>query len=161
MDWNRWDSEVSTSVKYGRWVVLPFSPVPSISLPLLHCEVEHFHAAKSLSCASRCVAVVCLSVLGSNTLFFSDDARLWLFYSVPIAHDILHLPGPTKCRPGSWRRKYSVWSSMWMPDQGILMIFAVRAISMDPFFRPHSLCDAEILSVFSYEATVHRQTNVF
>ena len=58
---------------------LPISTFPSMSWPLSQHEVEHCHAAKSHYRVSRCIAAVCLSMLGSNASITFDTDRLWLF----------------------------------------------------------------------------------
>ncbi|GFW30983.1 hypothetical protein TNCV_2940831 [Trichonephila clavipes] len=57
-------------------VGLLISTFPSMSWPLLQHGVEHCHAVKSLYHVSRCIAAVCLSMLGSNALIASDNDRL-------------------------------------------------------------------------------------
>ena len=55
---------------------LPISTFPSMSSPLSQYGIEHCHAAKSLYRVSRCIAAVCLSMLGSNASIAFDTDRL-------------------------------------------------------------------------------------
>ena len=90
-------------------VGLPISTFPSMSWPLSQPGVEHCHAAKSLYRVSRCIAAVCLSMLGSNASIAFDTDRLWLFQSVLTTHNTLRRAGPTKYRAWPWSCEYSVW----------------------------------------------------
>ena len=92
-------------------VGLSISTFPSMSWPLSQRGVEHCHAVKSLYHVSRCIAAVCLSMLGSNALIAFDNDRLWLFQSVLTTHNTLRRAGPTKYWAWPWNREYSVWPS--------------------------------------------------
>ena len=92
-------------------VGLPISTFPSMSWPLSQHGVEHCHAAKSLYRVSRCIAAVCLSMLGSNASIAFDTDRLWLFQSVLTIHNTLRRAGPTKYRYAGLRRQnHRSWS---------------------------------------------------
>ena len=49
--------------------------------------------------------------------------------------------------------------SMWKHGQELPMIFCAWDYRNEPIFRPQSQCDAEIPSVFAFQAAVHKQTN--
>ena len=140
-------------------VGLPISTFPSISWSLLQHGVEHCHAAKSLYRVSRCIAAICLSMLGSNASITFDTDRPWLFQSVLTVHNTLRRAGPTKYRAWPWSREYSVWPSTWKHGRELPMIFCTWDYRNEPIFGPQSQCDAEILSVFAFQAAVHKQTN--
>lgn len=101
-------------------LILTFS---SISWPLLQHGIKHCHAAKSLYRVSRCIVVVCLSMLSSNTLIAFDNDRLWLFQSILTAHNSLCRAGPNTYAAWPWRHEYSVWLSTWKHGLDIPMIF--------------------------------------
>ena len=143
---------------------LPISTFPSMSWPLSQHGIEHCHAAKSLYRVS-CIAAVCLSMLGSNTSIAFDTDRLWLFKSVLTVHNTLRRAGPTKYRVWLWSREYSVWPSTWKHGREFPMIFCAWDYRNEPIFRPQSQCDAEIPSVFAFQAASqenkHRSTTSF
>ena len=61
-------------------VAFPISTFSSMSWPLSQHGVEHCHAAKSFYRVSRCIAAICLSMLGSI-------AQTHQLGSIPIAYD--------------------------------------------------------------------------
>ena len=134
-------------------VRFPISTFPSMSWLLSQHGVEHCHAAKSLYRVSRCIAAVCLSMLGSNASIAFDTDHLWLFQSVLTVHNTLRR-GPTKYRAWPWNREYSVWPSTWKYGRELPMIFCAWDYRNEPIFRPQSQCDAEIPSVFTFQAAV-------
>ena len=81
-------------------VGIPISTFPNMSWPLSQHGVEH--AAKSFYRVSRCIAIVCLSMLGLNASIAFDTDRLWLFQSVLTVHNTLRRAGPTKYRAWPW-----------------------------------------------------------
>ena len=140
-------------------VGLPISTFPNMSWLLPQHGVEHCHAAKSLYCVSRCIAAVCLSMLGSIASIALDTDRLWLFQSVLTVHNTLRRAGPTKYRAWPWSHECSIWPSTWKHDRELPMIFCAWDYRNEPIFRPQSQYDAEIPSVFAFQAAVHKQTN--
>ena len=89
----------------------------------------------------------------------SDTDRLWLFQSVLTVHNTLRRAGPTKYRAWPWSREYSVWPSTWKHCRELPMIFCAWDYRNEPIFRPQSHCDAEIPSVFAFQAAIYKQTN--
>ena len=69
----------------------------------------------------------------------------------------LRRSGITKYRAWPWSREYSIWPSTWKHGRELLMIFCAWDRN-EPIFRPQSQCDAEIPSVFAFQASVHKQT---
>ena len=116
-------------------VGLPISTFPSMSWPFSQYGVEHCHAAKLLYRVSRCIAAVCLSMLGSNASIAFDTDRLWLFQSVLTVHNTLCQAGPTKYRAWPWSHEYSVWPSTWKHGNSP-WFSALEIIVMNPFFVP-------------------------
>ena len=132
-------------------VGLPISTFLSMSWPLSQRGLEHWHAVKWLYQVSRCIAAVCLSMLGSNALIAFDNDRLWLFQSVLTFHNTLRQADPIKYRAWPWNHEYSVCPSTWKHGRDIPMIFCAWDYRNEPIFRPQSQCDAEIPSVFALQ----------
>ena len=96
--WSKQDNQREQRLENTAGVIeLPISMFPSMSWPLSQHGVEHCHAAKSFYRVSRCIASICLSMLGLNSIAFDTD-RLWLFQSVLTVHNTLRRAGPTKYR---------------------------------------------------------------
>ena len=133
-----------------------------MSWPLSQHGVEHCHAAKSLYRVSRCIATVCLSMARLKRINCVRYRSLVIISVVLTVHNTLRRAGPTKYRawPWSMTREYSVWPSTWKHGRELPMIFCAWDYRNEPIFHPpQSQYDAEILSVFAFQAAVHKQTN--
>ena len=145
-------------------VGLSISTFPSMSWPLSQHGVEHCHAAKSLYRVSRCIAAVCLSMLGSNASIAFDTDRLWLFQSVLTVHNTLrravppnaeHDLGAVNIRFGR-RRGSMAGNSPWFSALGIIV--------MNPFFiSSHNAMQKSLPSLPFKQLFTSKQTpfNIF